>query len=201
LDEPRIDEIAKRLSARLSRRGVIGGLGGGLVAVAGGLSRPKPAPAGGCKKVGKQCEKNQDCCDGAECKGGECACKDGRDECHGLCVKLNIDEANCGACDNVCAAGQLCCVAACVDPSANRNHCGACNVACGETERCVAGTCVPCPPGTTAIGNQCGTATPFTCPAETIRCFDTCCPIGTLCCLGACCYPGTRCVNGQCLIV
>ena len=106
MKERAIDAIARALATGLPRRRLVGGLAAALALPL--LGRLPEAAAAGCKKVGKECDQNQDCCDGAECKGGECKCKDGRDECGGKCYKLNNDESHCGACNNACPANGTC---------------------------------------------------------------------------------------------
>ena len=83
-----------------------------------------------CKKVGRNCDRNGDCCPGAECRGGECRCKDGREECNGECFHLDRDEDHCGACDSACSADETCCDGACTDLNADSDHCGSCENRC-----------------------------------------------------------------------
>jgi hypothetical protein len=118
-----------------------------VAGLAAGLALPligrAPRAAASCKKVGKKCDKNKDCCDGAECKGGQCACKSGRAECDGKCYKLDTDENHCGDCDTACAAGETCCDGACVDLESDAANCGSCGTTCAEAVACVAGVCDP----------------------------------------------------------
>src|SRR5688572_17379558 len=94
-----LDIFARQLARTLPRRPAIGVLTG-LLSI--GFARPQPALA--CKKVGKKCDKNKDCCDGARCKGdtkkkkGKCRCKGGFTKCGGTCHDLNQDEQHCGGC-------------------------------------------------------------------------------------------------------
>ena len=73
MDERTIDTISRLLAGKLDRRRLAGGV---LTALTSGLAAPRLALAG-CKKVGKKCEKNRDCCDHAECKNEKCKCKKG----------------------------------------------------------------------------------------------------------------------------
>ena len=85
--------------------------------LAGGLSTLLPggdrAAEAGCKKVGKKCDKNKDCCDGARCKGKKCTCKSGLDECGGKCFDLDRDDQHCGACSTACVSPDACCDGVC----------------------------------------------------------------------------------------
>jgi hypothetical protein len=210
MDEPRIDVIAKRLSAGFSRRRVVGGLSGGLAAV-GALLRPKPAPAGGCKKVGKLCDKNQDCCDHAECKGGECKCKSGWKECGGgVCVNRDTDESHCGHCGTVCGEDEVCdggectckdgwqdCAGdgTCANLDKDENHCGACGNACGLLT-CCDGECVALP----YDRDHCG-ACDNGCGEDEVCVHGGCVPClpPDVICGDQCCGAGVQiCENGQC---
>jgi hypothetical protein len=98
--------LTRRLAGEQPRRRFMDGLMG--IVVAGALL-PRSAEAG-CKKIGKNCDKNSDCCDGATCKGKKCKCKSGYDDCdgNGKCERVTNDDANCGACENICPDGENC---------------------------------------------------------------------------------------------
>lgn len=136
MEDKRIDAVARTLAASLPRRGVIASA---VAVLAGSLRAPLPVAAA-CKKPGKKCDKNQDCCNGATCKGNTCACKNGRDECGNDCVNLASDEKHCGRCNQRCAAEEICRDGAC-----------GCDPACASTEECLSGVCTTppggCPPG------------------------------------------------------
>ena len=104
---------------------------------AAGATRPPTA-----RRWGRSCDQNNDCCTGAECRGGECQCKSGREECDGKCFNLDTDERHCGDCPTACAKGQTCCDGACVDLESNGDHCGSCDAVCTASQGCCAGTCV-----------------------------------------------------------
>jgi hypothetical protein len=110
--EHRIEAITRHLATELGRRRFGVGAATSLVATML-LSRPALA----CKKVGKKCDKNNDCCDGAKCKKDTCKCKSGRTECGGKCYKLDKDEKHCGACNNRCTGPELCLSGVCIDPA------------------------------------------------------------------------------------
>ena len=136
-----IDTLGKVMAASPDRRVLLRG----VVAILGGLTagRRGEVAAAACKKVGRGCARNSDCCDHATCKQDECACKNGFDDCDGACVKLATDEKHCGRCDRRCAGGETCRDAACAGPCGGRT--------CAETEECVGGVCTTppggCPPG------------------------------------------------------
>jgi hypothetical protein len=104
--------FAQRLSGEVGRRQTFHLVGGALAAA---LLNHESAAAG-CKKVGKKCDRNKDCCDGARCKGGKngkCRCKGGFSTCNKKCHDLNQDDRNCGACGNTCLAPNKCCDGEC----------------------------------------------------------------------------------------
>ena len=110
-NERRIDEIARALATALPRRRFAAGIAAATVASPGG---GQFGAAAGCKKVGRRCDEDGDCCDGVRCRQGVCACRGSREECDGLCFKLNRDEAHCGACGRACGPDQLCANSRCV---------------------------------------------------------------------------------------
>jgi hypothetical protein len=104
MDGPRLDGIARTIATGMGRRRVAAGVAAALL---GGLALPRPAAAA-CKNPGRRCDRNQDCCDGAECRGRECRCKTGRAECGNDCVKTDTDEQHCGRCNRRCDGGAVC---------------------------------------------------------------------------------------------
>lgn len=95
----RVDRLARSIAAVRSRRGLIGGAIG-MAALLG------TRPALACKRVGRKCDKNKECCAGARCKGdsrdkkGRCRCKSGFTICNTAC----------------CPATQECIAGVCVTP-------------------------------------------------------------------------------------
>ncbi|HEU5431594.1 MAG TPA: hypothetical protein VFU81_08025 [Thermomicrobiales bacterium] len=138
--ERHIDTLTRSQAAGVLRRQILAGLVSGLPAALLGGRRDAAAA---CKRVGKKCKKNKDCCNGAKCKGGNCKCKAGRAACGGTCVRLDADERHCGGCGVACGAGETCCSSVCADVEADNGDCGSCGHACAETEECVAGICGP----------------------------------------------------------
>jgi hypothetical protein len=167
IDGERIDALARLVAGGVPRRRLLGGLTAGLAAP---LLEWFGARAAACNKVGRPCERNADCCEGARCGGGECVCKAGFDQCAGRCYDLDADEggaavatrraprarpaapAQCadprttpttaGACGNACGAGQTCCEGTCVNLQRNEDHCGICRRACSSPFTCCGGDCV-----------------------------------------------------------
>lgn len=164
MDGKSFDAYTRIVTKERSRRGTLALLAGALATHVRGRERTAEAA---CKKVGKNCDKNKDCCDGAQCKGKKCKCKSGRDECGGKCYDLDKDENHCGDCNTVCGAHESCCDGVCVSLSSDRDHCASCGAACARDELCVDGACTPCP-----VGNQ--------------ICGDVCCPPFRACCDGTC---------------
>ncbi|MDF3038476.1 MAG: repeat containing protein [Thermomicrobiales bacterium] len=112
MDEQSFDAFTRGLTAIVPRRRTIALLASVVSSL---LVRGAPPVAAGCKKVGKKCDKNKDCCDGARCGGKECKCKSGFDECGGKCYDLDKDENHCGSCNTACAPGATCEDGACVE--------------------------------------------------------------------------------------
>ena len=105
------DAFTQRLAKGRPRRQTLALLATAVSLPLGLLARPAAA---GCKKVGKKCDKNKDCCDHAKCQGKTCKCKSGFDECGGKCYRLDSDENHCGACDVQCDQYHACLDGACV---------------------------------------------------------------------------------------
>jgi len=129
MDGSRFDSLTRALtSSRLGHRKAL--LGGAFsVLLVGHASERAMA---GCKKEGKKCDKNKDCCDGATCKGKKCKCKSGLTECGGKCFDLDKDEQQCGSCNTACAAGESCVAGVCAE-----GGCTADLDSCAPTARCI----------------------------------------------------------------
>lgn len=180
------DDFTRNFQSRFPRRRALG-LSVGIAAMSL-LGQSHQAKAG-CKKVGKKCDKNKDCCDHAKCKGKECKCKSGFDECGKKCYDLDKDENHCGACDVACGAGEVCCDGECANLETSAANCSACGQACGASETCVAGVCTTaegCPVGADACAGDrvsCGDNPNCICSLSTegeTRCGDPATP-GALC--------------------
>ena len=114
MNRQRFDALARALSGTQPRRQVVGGL---MFAGATALLLPKRALAGNGKKVGKKCDKNKDCIDGAKCKKDECKCKNRFTKCNKKCYDLDKDEKHCGACNTRCTEHELCLSGVCINPN------------------------------------------------------------------------------------
>lgn len=163
----------------MPRRPLLGVLAGGLLAA---LAFPEPASA--CKKAGKKCDKDRDCCDHAKCQGKKCTCKSGFDECGGKCRDLDKDVNHCGGCNTACLLGESCVDGVCAE--------GGCTI---DRDSCAADAlCVGCPdrPGSVCYLDNGGQVR----CSLVILCFD--CDDDAFCedLFG----PGARCVDcaGQC---
>ncbi len=112
MDTRAFDAFTRNLSLGLSRRGMLAPLIGSIATHVAGAARGADAA---CKKVGRKCQKNKDCCSGARCKKDKCKCKSGRQDCDGdgVCENLNTDRNNCGTCGVVCVSPNACCDGAC----------------------------------------------------------------------------------------
>jgi hypothetical protein len=109
-----LDVFARRIQSDLSRRNALVLLAGAL---ASGSAFPQPTLAGNGKKVGKKCDKNKDCIDGAKCKKDECKCKNRFTKCNKKCYDLDKDEKHCGACNTRCTEHELCLSGVCINPN------------------------------------------------------------------------------------
>lgn len=110
------DGLTRQLAMRQPRRTTIALAVGALATVLAGRNRDAQAS---CKKVGKTCDKNKDCCDGAQCKKDKCKCKckNGFTKCGKKCYDLDKDEKHCGSCNIQCAEddGEICDNGQCVN--------------------------------------------------------------------------------------
>ena len=142
------DDFTQSFHSRWPRRTALG-LAAGIATTT--LLAQRHAARAGCKKVGKKCDKNKDCCDGARCGGGKCKCKSGYNKCNKKCYDLDKDEQHCGDCATACGAEETCCSGTCADLQNDVNNCGSCGRACEATMECIVGVCVY-PPGTCLHG-------------------------------------------------
>jgi hypothetical protein len=120
MDHRSFDRFVGLIGDAIPRRLLIAAGAATLLPALGG-----PESALACKKVGKKCDKNKDCCDGARCNGGKrgkCRCKSGFTKCSGakVCKNLRNDSKHCGACNTACDAGESCCSRVCRSPDEQR---------------------------------------------------------------------------------
>lgn len=137
------DTLARRSAAVIFRRRSLLTLTGTVLTAA--IAGVAPV-AGGCKTVGRKCDKNNDCCDGARCKGdtkdkkGKCRCKGGFTTCNTACCPASSQECVGGDCvtpPGGCPPGAD----LCVDGIATT---------CGGSPTCV---CSPSTEGATLCGD------------------------------------------------
>lgn len=136
--------------------------------------------------------------DEASCR---CYCPQGKTECNGRCVVLEVDRENCGRCGNACKPDKEdCCHGVCSrldrDP-----HCGACGTDCHLINR----TC--CTPSGSSWGrctkldtdnDNCGSCL-NRCLGGRVCSLGTCvCPTNRPECGAVCCNQGEGCCGGHC---
>src|SRR5215216_8210900 len=106
-----LDELAKGLAnGTLSRGKAIRWMGGALLGAAL-ASVPGVAWANDCRRLGRECRRDSQCCSKNCVRRGDgkvCGCPEGKSRCGVRCVNLKRNENHCGECFNRCAAGQEC---------------------------------------------------------------------------------------------
>jgi hypothetical protein len=106
-----LDELAKGLaSGTLSRGKAIRWMGGALLGAAL-ASVPGVAWADDCRRLGRQCRRDSQCCSRNCIRRGDdkvCGCPQGQTRCKDRCVNRDRNENHCGACFNRCADGEKC---------------------------------------------------------------------------------------------
>jgi hypothetical protein len=219
MDGGRFDDLARRLARPASRRGVLGLLGAGLVAVVAPQSSRDAEAATVCRSLGVVCAKSGDCCSGScgpKNRSGRrlCQCDDPGDcpipmnQCQtavcqaGVCSTLPVscvplDDCHlAGACDSatgVCTNPAKPDGAACENPDACLAG-GTC-----QSGSCVGGTPLAQASEPCAVASDC--CGDLTCVAnDVLQNPLVCCPEGRIACLSECCQSaGAACdVNGCC---
>jgi hypothetical protein len=106
-----LDELAKGLATgTLSRGKAIRWMGGALLGAAL-ASVPGVAWANDCRRLGRECRRDSQCCSKNCIRQGDekvCACPEGKTPCNERCVNLERNDNNCGCCGNRCADDQEC---------------------------------------------------------------------------------------------
>jgi hypothetical protein len=106
-----LDELAKGLaSGTLSRGKAIRWMGGALLGAAL-ASIPGVAWANDCRRLGRECRRDSQCCSRNCVRRGDdkvCGCPEGKTRCNDRCVNLDRNENHCGECFNRCERGQEC---------------------------------------------------------------------------------------------
>src|SRR5579884_1884230 len=172
MDGDRFDTLAKRLAiAGASRRRVLRGLGGGLLAALGGAKAIAADPA--CRGEGHPCEGNQICCAGLVCAEGGPG--DAR-RCTAQPPAPTTTTTTTTAATTPPPCGPATCAGCCDASGACRP--GTADVACGAGGRACAacGTCRTCSSGRCAVA---GNNTP--CKSLRVCCDAICCETGTIC--------------------
>src|SRR5215216_5363465 len=140
-----LDELAKGLAnGTLSRGKAIRWMGGALLGAAL-ASVPGVAWANDCRRLGRECRRDSQCCSKNCIRQGDdkvCACPEGKTACNERCVNLDRNENHCGECFNRCAEETTCVNGACC-PNAQVCGTGTSLTCCAEGERCVDGVCGP----------------------------------------------------------
>jgi hypothetical protein len=135
--ESSLDELAKGLATgTLSRGKAIRWMGGALLGAAL-ASVPGVAWANDCRRLGRQCRRDSQCCSKNCVRRGDdkvCACPEGKTPCKDRCVNLDRNENHCGECFNRCDEGEECvrggCQGVCLD---------LCQGPCTEDSQCCSG--------------------------------------------------------------
>ena len=179
-----LDELAKGLaSGTLSRGKAIRWMGGALLGAAL-ASVPGVAWADDCRRLGRECRRDSQCCSRNCIRRGDdkvCGCPQGKTRCNDRCVNLQRNENHCGECFNRCAEGEECVEGVCGTST------------CGANQPCLTGECV-CPEG--AFCSE-GAFSESECRVE---CGGGSCDLDKICCPGtpesffySCCNPGATC--------
>jgi hypothetical protein len=164
--ESSLDELAKGLATgTLSRGKAIRWMGGALLGAAL-ASFPGVAWANDCRRLGRECRRDSQCCSRNCIRRGDdkvCACPEGKSRCNDRCVNLKTNERHCGSCFNRCEEGQECvdgvcsggepiCTPSCPPPSPTV-LCTCTNSVVGAGPTCadfgvtlIVSSCADCPP-------------------------------------------------------
>ena len=169
-----LDELAKGLATgTLSRGKAIRWMGGALLGAAL-ASVPGVALADDCRRLGRECRRDSQCCTRNCIRRGDdkvCGCPEGRTRCNDRCVNLKTNERHCGRCFNRCPEGQECvrgtCAAACISngggPCTTDDEC--CSGNCDSS-----GFCLP-PTGPNSVDCLCGDSTQVS-SCTSLQCSD-----------------------------
>src|SRR5215203_3363282 len=121
MNQERLDQLAKGLATgAVSRRKALRWMGGALLGAAL-ASVPGVAWANDCRRLGRECRRDSQCCSKNCIRRGDdkvCGCPEGKSRCGLRCVNLKTNEDHCGECFNRCDEGQECvdsvCAGGCV---------------------------------------------------------------------------------------
>ena len=133
-----LDELAKGLATgTLSRGKAIRWMGGALLGAAL-ASLPGVAWANDCRRLGRECRRDSQCCSRNCIRRGDdkvCGCPEGQRRCKDRCVNLQRNENHCGECFNRCAEGEECVSGEC------QGSCLPFNGTCIANDQCCSGVC------------------------------------------------------------
>ena len=131
------DELAKGLATGTLSRGKAIRLVGGALLGAALASFPGVAWADDCRRLGRGCRRDSQCCSKNCVRRGDdkvCGCPEGKSRCGLRCVNLQTNENHCGECFNRCDEGQECVRGECQGGGCDGEICGA--LCCTADESC-----------------------------------------------------------------
>ena len=135
-----LDELAKGLATgTLSRGKAIRWMGSALLGAAL-ASVPGVAWANDCRRLGRECRRDSQCCSKNCVRRGDdkvCGCPEGKTRCNDRCVNLKRNENHCGSCSNRCGDGEQCVRGECQGGCPAEKICG--EACCTADESCWSG--------------------------------------------------------------
>jgi stigma-specific protein Stig1 len=175
--ERSLDELAKGLaSGTLSRGKAIRWMGGALLGAAL-ASFPGVAWANDCRRLGRECRRDSQCCSKNCVRWGDhkvCGCPEGKTRCNVRCVNLQTNERHCGSCFNRCPEGSECMGGVCQCPSGTTLCSEQCvSTACPQGQFFDQATCQCIAEGQCTVGCDCGTACNFQQCGADCFCFES----------------------------
>ncbi len=199
VDTERFDRWTKSLAKPRSRRGVLGALAGGAVALVTRQAAPAQIAGPGifCGGIaGLQCPAGFACVDAVD----GCDPNAGGFDCSGICVPIDYNPCAailciegttcCPRCGGICIpSGVPCGPDLCASEPCNQAVCGPGEYCCNES----CGICAPLGGGCIALFCE-----P---PGQGVPCGPAVCPVGQVCCnesCGICTPPGGACIDLFC---
>jgi hypothetical protein len=193
---------------------------GGALLGAALASIPGVAWADGCRRLGRECRRDSQCCSRrcigrgddkvCGCPTGQTLCKKPRVE--GRCVNLKTNERHCGSCFNRCEDGQECvegmcsggepiCDPPCPDGCTCSTDIAGAGPTCIDVDIVPVSSCTECPPAGFPEHTLCdeeagGPVCARPCPPPCLPNGDTC-MANDQCCSGTC-QSGTCCTLSGC---